>query len=212
MKRRTILTIACTFMVFGSAAISCAQVKRVEMQLTRYLCNTCAASIGKAVSRLEFAPPLNEILITDVQRGLGAFVPRPDAPASFALLWSAIKRAGYTLYSAKITAAGTVERDISSSGWWVIAFGSGQRFALDGAGVESVLGGVSSGAVVEITGDWKTDGKGTTTREVITPESVKKTAISGVEKMPCIRVAFLPATLTALRAYVTSVRFVRCSS
>ncbi|HEX9919237.1 MAG TPA: hypothetical protein VGA87_08720 [Pyrinomonadaceae bacterium] len=171
MKRWAIPTIACAFMLFGSAASSSAQVRRVEMRLTRYLCNSCATSIGKAVSRLEFAPPLNEIRITDVQRGMGVFVPKPDETAAYAPLRAAVKKAGYTLYSAEITVEGTVVRD--AAGWSVTASGSGQRFALEGREVNSLLGVVSSGALVEIKGDWKSGGKGNTAREMITPESVK---------------------------------------
>lgn len=177
MMKRLVMAFACAFMLCGNAADSRAQVKRVEMHLTRYLCNSCAASIGKAISRLEFAPPLNEILITDVLRGVGAFAPKSDVPASFASLQAAIKRAGYTLYSAEITVKGTVERD--ASGWWVVASGSGQRFSLKGPKAEGVLAGLNSGTPAEITGDWKTRGKGTTAVEEIALRVVKDAAIFG---------------------------------
>jgi len=38
----------------------------------------------KAVSRLEFAPKLKEIEVTDIKKGHGVFTPKPDKRASFA--------------------------------------------------------------------------------------------------------------------------------
>jgi hypothetical protein len=37
-------------------------------------------NIQKAVSRLEFAPKLKEIEVTDIQKGLGVFTPKSDKP------------------------------------------------------------------------------------------------------------------------------------
>jgi hypothetical protein len=37
-------------------------------------------NIQKAVSRLEFAPKLKEIQVTDIQKGLGVFTPKSDKP------------------------------------------------------------------------------------------------------------------------------------
>lgn len=172
MKRSAATAFAFVFMLLGGADVSQARVKRVEMHLTRYLCNTCAASIGKAVSRLEFAPAADEILITDVLRGVGAFVPKSGVPASFASLQAAVKKSGFTLYSAQIIVEGTLVRD--ASGWWVIASGSGQRFSLKGPGIDRLVAGVRPGAAVEITGDWKTRGKGATAQEEIAPRAVKE--------------------------------------
>ena len=43
-------------------------------------------NIQKAVSRLDYAPKLTEIQVTDIQKGLGIFTPKPDKPISFAAL------------------------------------------------------------------------------------------------------------------------------
>jgi hypothetical protein len=87
-------------------------------------------NIKKAVSRLDFAPKLEEIKVTDIKKGLGEFTPKPTKLASFAALKAALKRAGYTLASAEITVAGLVVRD--ASGWWIDNDISKQRFALTG--------------------------------------------------------------------------------
>jgi hypothetical protein len=129
-------------------------------------------NIQKAVSRLNFAPKLNEIEITDIKNGIGQFTPKADKPVSFAALKEALKNAGYVLASAKITVSGTIGRD--ASGWWVVAITSQQRFALEGDSVEQTLSGASPGAQVEITGDWKTVGLKNNAGEVITPGPAKK--------------------------------------
>jgi hypothetical protein len=137
-------------------------------------------NIQKAVSRLDYAPKLKEIEITDIKKGLGVFTPQPARPVSFAALKSALKKAGYTLDAADITVAGTLARD--DKGWWLVSDSSGQRFALEGTLVEQSPAGVAAGSHVEITGDWKTVGEKTATattaaaatREVIVPREVKK--------------------------------------
>jgi hypothetical protein len=48
-------------------------------------------NIKKAVSRLDFAPKLEEIKITDIKQGLGEFTPKPTKPVSFAALKAALK-------------------------------------------------------------------------------------------------------------------------
>ena len=63
------------------------------------------------MSRLDYAPKLKEIQITDIKKGLGLFTPKPDKPVSFAALKSALKKAGYTLDSAEITVSGVLKRD-----------------------------------------------------------------------------------------------------
>ena len=126
-------------------------------------------NIQKAVSRLDFAPKLSEIEITDIKNGIGVFTPKAEKKVSFASLKTALKKAGYTLASAKITVSGTFGRD--DSGWWIAAGGSGQRFSLEGE---------PSGFVPEtrgeISGDWKTVGDNQASRELITP--LKKPAQS----------------------------------
>ena len=67
-------------------------------------------NIQKAVSRLDYAPKLKEIQVTDFQKGLGIFTPKPGKPVSFAALKQTLKKAGYSLASADITVAGTLDR------------------------------------------------------------------------------------------------------
>lgn len=124
------------------------------------------------MSRLDYAPKLKEIEITDIKRGLGVFTPKPDRPVSFAALREALKKAGYTLDSAEITVAGTPRRD--GEAWFLVADPSGQRFALEGPEAERLLADAAPDARVEITGDWKTEGAGANAREVVSPRGVKK--------------------------------------
>ena len=129
-------------------------------------------NIQKAVSRLNYAPKLKEIQITDIKQGVGVFTPRPDKPVSFAALKDALKKAGYALDSAEVTVTGALDRDDQT--WVLVAAPSGQRFALEGQTLEQVLAGATAGDRVEITGSWKTVGAGATSREVISPREVKK--------------------------------------
>lgn len=119
-------------------------------------------NIQKAVSRLDYAPKLKEIELTDIKKGLGEFTPKPDKPVSFAALKATLKSAGYVLDAADITIAGTLDQE--GDAWVVTVKPSGQKFVLEGA-----QAGLEAGAAIEITGDWKTTGKGNTAREVITP-------------------------------------------
>jgi len=134
-------------------------------------------NIQKAVSRLNFAPKLKEIEVTDIKAGIAVFKPKPDKPVSYAALKAVLKKAGYELASSEITVAGTLARD--DARWWVVAESSGQRFALEGASVDQALDEMSAGERVEISGGWKTAGEGTKTLEVISPRTVKKDALKG---------------------------------
>lgn len=124
------------------------------------------------MSRLDYAPKLKDIEITDIKRGLGVFTPKLDRAVSFAALKNALKKAGYALDSADITVSGVLGREGKT--WWLVAESSGQRFVLEGPNVEKALAGYAPDAHVEVTGDWKTVGEGTTAREVVTPREVKK--------------------------------------
>jgi hypothetical protein len=126
------------------------------------------------VSRLDYAPKLKEIEVTDITKGLGVFTPKPDKPVSFAALKATLKSAGYTLDSADIIVAGTLAKD--EQGWSIIVKPSGQRLTLEGPNVEQALAGAAAGAQVEVTGDWKTVGASATTRETITPGAGKSNA------------------------------------
>ena len=126
-------------------------------------------NIQKAVSRLDYAPKLKEIELTDIKKGLGVFTPKPDKPVSFAALKATLKRAGYVLDAAEITVAGTLERE--GDQWILTVTSSGQKFLLEGP---NAVTGTEAGSPVEIVGDWKTIGKGTGAREVIVPAEKKQ--------------------------------------
>jgi Putative MetA-pathway of phenol degradation len=128
-------------------------------------------NIQKAVSRLDYAPKLSEIQVTDFQKGLGLFTPKPDKPVSFAALKETLKKAGYTLASADITVSGTIAKD--EKGWAIVVQASKQRFALEGPNVDQALAGRKSGETIEVAGDWKTIGTGQTAHEAIIPAAQK---------------------------------------
>lgn len=131
-------------------------------------------NIQKAVSRLEFAPKLKEIQVTDFQKGLGNFTPQPGKPVSFSALKATLKKAGYTLDAADITVFGTLSKD--EDNWFVTVKESGQHFSLEGPNVDQRLIGLKVGDPVELSGEWKTEGSGSATREVLIPNTSKKAA------------------------------------
>jgi len=133
-------------------------------------------NIQKAVSRLDYAPKLKEIEVTDIQKGLGVFTPKPDKPVSFAALKETLKKAGYTLDAADITVAGTLAKD--EKGWTIVVRSSGQRIALEGPNVDPALAGANVGASVELSGDWKTIGTRADAHETLSPTR-KSTAAGG---------------------------------
>jgi hypothetical protein len=126
-------------------------------------------NIQKAVSRLDYAPKLNEI------QGLGNFTPQPNKPVSFAALKAALKKAGYTLDAAEITVSGKLSKE--GDGWFLAVEESGQRFALTGPNVDQTLDGLKVGDAIEIKGEWMTVGTGTTVHEVIVPTPGKRAAL-----------------------------------
>lgn len=125
------------------------------------------------MSRLDYAPKLKEIKITDIKKGLGVFTPKPDRAVSFADLKEALKKAGYVLDSAEITVSGGLVRE--GQNWRLVAEPLGQRFSLEGPDVEKGLAGYTADSRVEITGDWKTVGEGASAREVVWPREVRRT-------------------------------------
>lgn len=124
-------------------------------------------NIQKAVSRLDYAPKLKEIEVTDIKKGLGVFTPKPDKPVSFAALKEALKKAGYTLDAAEITVAGVLAKD--EKGWSIVIQSSGQYFALLGPDVDQLVAGANAGSTIEIAGDWKTIGTEQSAHEAIWP-------------------------------------------
>jgi hypothetical protein len=129
-------------------------------------------NIQKAVSRLNFAPDLKQIKVTDIKKGLGVFTPLPDKPVSFAELQTALKKAGYVLDTADLTVSGTLIRENNS--WWLVVNPSGQRFALENSKDSDNLAGHNANEQVEITGSWRTVGTGPTRQETITPQTIVK--------------------------------------
>ena len=129
-------------------------------------------NIQKAVSRLDYAPKLKEIEITDIKKGLGVFTPKPDKAVSFAALKATLKSAGYVLDSADISVAGTLSKE--GNAWIVTAKPSGQKFVLEGENVANAAAGLEDGSAIEITGGWTTKGEGTNAREVIAPAEKKQ--------------------------------------
>ena len=124
------------------------------------------------MSRLDFAPKLKEIQVTDIKKGLGVFTPRPDKAVSFSALKDTLKKAGYTLDAADITVVGTLERD--GQGWALVVEGTGQRFNLVGENLSQVLADAAPEERVEIAGDWKTEATATSAREVVSVRTMKK--------------------------------------
>jgi len=133
-------------------------------------------NIQKAVSRLDYAPKLKEIQVTDFQKGLGNFTPQPDKPVSFAALKATLKKAVYTLDAADITVLGTTSKE--ENGWFLTVKESGQRFSLEVPNVDQRLTGLKVGDTVELSGEWKTIGSGSAAREVIIPSASKRSANS----------------------------------
>lgn len=124
-------------------------------------------NIQKAVSRLDFAPKLKEIEVTDIKKGLGVFTPKPEKAVSFAALKETLKKAGYTLASADITIVGKIEKE--GGNWFIVAHNSGQKLLLEGKTTE-----LTADSAVEIVGTWKTVGAGTAAKEVVDLQTINK--------------------------------------
>lgn len=129
-------------------------------------------NIQKAVSRLDYAPKLKEIQITDIKNGIGVFTPKSERSVSFVALKTALKKAGYALDSADINVVGTLARD--GEKWTLTSDASDQRFALAGEALDKLLTDFAAGTRVEIVGGWHTVGEGATARETISPRTIKK--------------------------------------
>lgn len=136
------------------------------------------------MSRLEFAPKIDDIKITDAPNGLGHFTPKPDKAVSFATLKAAIKKAGYKLGTADLTVTGTLERE--GEQWWLVADASKQRFLLLGEQPALV-----SGARVAVQGSWETQGEKDAAREVIRLRTAEQVAIGRGSLAESIEVAVI---------------------
>lgn len=151
-------------------------------------------NIQKAVSRLDYAPKLKEIELTDIKKGLGVFIPKPDKAVSFAALKATLKSAGYILDAADISIAGTLNKE--GEVWIVTVKTSGQKFVLDGPNVETIVAGTEPGSPIELSGGWKTTGQGTNAREVITPAENKQ-AVRNRSKDDLYFAQFIPAKFSS---------------
>lgn len=129
------------------------------------------------MSRLDYAPKLKDIQITDIKKGIGVFTPKPNKAVSFAALRENLKKAGYTLDRADVTAVGMLAKE--ENAWVLIVAETGQRFTLEGDKVESLFPTNALNKRVEVSGNWKSAG-GTNAREAIAPITVKD--ISGSTK------------------------------
>ena len=129
-------------------------------------------NIQKAVSRLDYAPKLKEIEITDIKKGLGVFVPKADKFVSFADLKETLKKAGYALDSANITIAGKLVRE--DKNLLLVNESSGQKFFLEGKMLEKLTAAIESDSAIEIVGIWKTKGEKEAAQEYIEPQTIKK--------------------------------------
>lgn len=127
-------------------------------------------NIQKAVSRLDYAPKLKEVEITDIKKGLGVFVPKPEKPVSFAALKQNLKKAGYALDAADITIAGKLIKEADK--WLLFNESSGQKFFLESKTFEKF--NLEPDSSYEVTGDWKTVGEAAAAREVVELQSAKK--------------------------------------
>jgi hypothetical protein len=136
------------------------------------------------VSRLDYAPKLKEIKVTDIKKGLGMFTPLPNKAASFAALKESLKKAGYTLAAADITVKGTLIREGKEV--LLLVAPSSQRFVLENDNLDETLAGLSAGSAIEVSGDWKTVGEGTARHEVIKPRVAKRPTVARLVR-PTIR-------------------------
>lgn len=157
------------------------------------------------MSRLDYAPKLKEIQVTDIKKGIGVFTPKPDKPISFAALKETLKKAGYTLAAANLTLVGKLVKEDKT--WALTVPASGQRFVLSGSDLDKVIVGLAVDSAVEIQGDWKTVGEGTSSQEVIVPNSATPANSTSAPKVaffranrPRTRMTFLPARFVASAA------------
>lgn len=129
-------------------------------------------NIQKAVSRLDYAPKLKEIEITDIKKGLGVFVPKADKFVSFTALKETLDKAGYALDSADITITGKLIRE--NDKWLLLNESSGQKFFLEGKTLDKLTAGIEPDSAVEIVGIWKTVGEKKSAQEFVELQTMKK--------------------------------------
>lgn len=153
------------------------------------------------MSRLDFAPKLEDIKIIDIKKGLGEFTPKPDKAASFAGVKNALKKAGYVLDAANITVVGRLVND--AGGLWLEVEESKQRFALLGDGTKQLSAEATAGQRFQITGDWQTDERSKIKREVIKLRSAEKVAASE-KRLDNSQLAFEKSLAASTQAFFMS--------
>lgn len=110
--------------------------------------------IKAAVRRLEFAPDLEAMEVTDVENGRFVFPPRPGKPVSLADLETAVTKAGYEIEGARIEVSGT----LTPEGRLRMPE-TGQVFRLEGEErLRALREKAADGGPVAVAGTWKTVG------------------------------------------------------
>lgn len=100
--------------------------------------------------RLEFAPDLEAMEVTDVENGRFVFPPRPGKPVSRSGLETVIAKAGYEIESTRIEVAGT----LTPEGRLRVPE-TGQVFRLEGEERLRKLKEVADAGKVTVYGTWK---------------------------------------------------------
>lgn len=98
------------------------------------------------MGRLDYAPKRSEIKITDLTKGLGEFRPKPQQAIALPGLAETLKKAGYALQEATVTARGVVEQDAGT--WFLRIPESRQRFELRG------FANLEEGSTRTVVGRW----------------------------------------------------------
>lgn len=107
--------------------------------------------IKAAVRRLEFAPDLEAMEVTDLQNGRFVFPPRPGKPVSLSALEAAITKAGYAIEGARIEVSGT----LTPEGRLRVSE-TGQVFRLEGEErLRKLREKAAEGGTVTVSGAWK---------------------------------------------------------
>ena len=106
--------------------------------------------IKAAVRRLEFAPELEAMEVTDVENGRFVFPPRPGKRVSRSGLQDAIVKAGYEIESARIEVSGT----LTPEGRLRVPE-TDQVFRLEGEERLRKLQEAAEGGKVTVSGTWK---------------------------------------------------------
>jgi hypothetical protein len=106
--------------------------------------------IKAAVRRLEFAPKLEKMEVTDIESGRFVFPPRPDQPVSLEDLRKAVTKAGYEIEGTHIEVAGILTADGK-----LRVPDTGQVFRLEGEEKLRGLQGQAASEQITVAGIWK---------------------------------------------------------